>query len=119
MNRLRRSFTAVVERNARLEGAFETEPYEAAWASEARWFVRVHAIEGRAPRITCQPQISPDGLEWCNDESAPIVLRSPGLASRGLRDFGGWLRLSCVVDDGREPARAGSVKITIYLALKE
>ena len=37
---LRRSYTAVVERNALWQGDFATEPYEAAWASEAIFFVR-------------------------------------------------------------------------------
>ena len=42
---VRRSYTAIVERNVRWEGEFATEPYEAAWASEAiflceRWLSR-------------------------------------------------------------------------------
>jgi hypothetical protein len=119
VSRLRRSFTAAVERNASLAGAFETEPYEAGWASEARWFVRVHAIEGRAPSLTCQPQVSPDGLDWCDEESAPLVLRGPGLATLKLRDFGGWLRLRCVAHDGDAHAQPSLVKVSVYLSLKE
>ena len=37
---LRRSYTAVVERNREWRGLFATEPYEAAWASEAIFFIR-------------------------------------------------------------------------------
>ena len=115
---MRRSFTAVVERNASVEGAFETEPYEAGWASEARWFVRVQSAEGKAPRLTCQPQISPDGLEWCDEESEPLVLRGSGLGTLKLRDFGGWLRLRCLIDD-EAVGQAIRVKLTIVIALKE
>ena len=32
---VRQSYTAVVERNKAWVGPFETEPYEAAWATEA------------------------------------------------------------------------------------
>ncbi|MCZ6631820.1 MAG: hypothetical protein O7G87_00315 [bacterium] len=37
---LRKSHTAVMERNQIWSGSFETEPYEAGWASEAIFFVR-------------------------------------------------------------------------------
>ena len=46
---LRRSYTAVVERNALWQGEFATEPYEAAWASEAIFFVRALADAGNPP----------------------------------------------------------------------
>jgi hypothetical protein len=85
----------------------------------ARWFVRVQSLEGTLPALTCQPQVSPDGLEWCDEESAPLVLHAPGLATRKLRDFGPWLRLKCHAQDGQDPAQPTSVKVTIYLALKE
>jgi hypothetical protein len=38
---MRQSFTAVVERNVTWQGEFAVEPYEAAWATEAIYFVRV------------------------------------------------------------------------------
>ena len=37
---VRRSYTATIERNVRWQGEFASEPYEAAWASEAIFFVR-------------------------------------------------------------------------------
>jgi len=36
---MRESQTAVLERGVVLEGEIATEPFEAAWATEARWFV--------------------------------------------------------------------------------
>jgi hypothetical protein len=110
---MRRSFTAVIERNKTAIADFETEPYEAGWASEARWFVRVLDIaEGAALVLT--PQISPDGLFWCNEGSAPLHITTGGLHSFSLREFGQWLRLHVAVTGG-----SPRVKVMIYLALKE
>ncbi|MFI1869520.1 hypothetical protein [Streptomyces jumonjinensis] len=120
---MRQSFTAVIERNATLTGEFTTEPYEAAWAREARWFVRVLGASGRSPRILVRTQISPDGLHWC-DLDGPERSVAPGegpLHSWSTADFGGWLRLrGTVVDDAPgDPADGSpSVKVLIYLALK-
>jgi len=58
---MRNSFTAVIERNTTFTSDFETEPYEAAWAGEARWFIRVLAMGGESARLRVMPQISPDG----------------------------------------------------------
>ena len=110
---LRRSFTATIEKNAVFTANFETEPYEAAWAGEARWFVRVVEL-AEGSRLVCRPQISPDGLYWCDEGSAGVELETPGLASFALRDFGGWLRLDC-----RLTGAAPSAKVVIHLALKE
>ena len=48
---MRESFTAVLERNRTLAGEFATEPYEAAWAAEARWFVRTLKRTGSGTRL--------------------------------------------------------------------
>jgi hypothetical protein len=110
---LRRSFTAVIEKNTTWSANFETEPYEAGWAVECRWFVRVITMEGRDPEVVMTPQISPDGLFWCDDEHPSIVISKPGLYSFPLREFGNWLRLRADVK-GNNP----SVKVMIYLVLK-
>lgn len=110
---MRRSFTAVIERNKTVSAAFETEPYECGWASEARWFVRVLEMSPGA-ELTLTPQISPDGLFWCEEGSATLLVRSMGVHSFALRDFGQWLRLQAAVG-GPSPR----LKIMIYLALKE
>lgn len=109
---LRRSFTAVLEKNARFCGDFETEPYEAGWAAEARWFVRVLEVEGRGDlRLT--PQISPDGLHWCDEGARPVVASGCGLVSLPLTGFGSWLRLK-----GALLGQLKGVRVLVYLALK-
>jgi hypothetical protein len=111
---LRRSFCAVIERNARFAGAFETEPYEAAWASEARWFIETLEMQGEDTGLRLYAQISPDGLHWCDMGTEPLIVTASGLQSLALRDFGHWLRLR-----GQLWGRAAEVKLTITLALKE
>jgi len=111
---VRRSFTAVIEKNTIWTADFETEPYEAGWATEARWFIRVVEIKGSDAALSIVPQVSPDGLFWCDEGRSAVVIQAPELRSFALRDFGNWLRLRCRVS-GHEP----SVKVLIYLALKE
>ena len=63
---LRRSYTAIVERNILWQGDFATEPYEAAWASEAIFFVRaldVSPVFGGMANV----QISADGIHWVDE----------------------------------------------------
>ena len=67
---MQQSLTAVVERNVTFDAAFATEPYEAGWADEARWFVRVLEAAGEGAELLLHPQISPDGLFWCDEGSA-------------------------------------------------
>ena len=108
---LRRTFTAVLEKGATFTADFQTEPYEAGWALEARWFVRVlEASPGTTVALT--PQISPDGLFWCDEGSPPVTLES-GMSSLALANFGSWLRL-----DARLTGPDPRVKILIYLVLK-
>ena len=109
---LRRSFTAVLEKNSTFTSDFATEPYEAGWALEAHWFVRILELSPGA-RLTMTAQISPDGLFWCDEESGSFCLKEVGLASTPLRNFGQWLRL-----DARLTGKNPHVKLLIYLALK-
>jgi hypothetical protein len=110
---MRHSFTAVIEQANTYTANFETEPYEAGWATEARWFVRVLEIED-AGGISFHPQISPDGLHWMDEGSDPINFDATGMKSMALRDFGHWLRLRAEFYGD-----ATRVKVLIYLALKE
>jgi hypothetical protein len=110
---MRKSFTAVIERNKTAHSDFDTEPYEAGWASEARWFVRVMEMSAETV-LTLTPQISPDGLFWCDEGSAPLPINTAGLFSFPLREFGQFLRLQATVR-GDSPR----AKLMIYLALKE
>lgn len=105
------SFTAVIEKNSTFTGPFDTEPYEAAWAREARWFIRAMELQGA---LSVTPQISPDGLFWCNEGRDPLVIREPGVYSFTLREFGGWLRLH-----GDVTGEQAKTKVLIYLVLKE
>lgn len=111
---MRHSMTAVLEKSETYTDHFNTEPYEAGWASEARWFVRLQEISGEAAVLRAYPQISPDGLFWCDEGSQPIVISKAGLYSLPLREFGHWLRLRCELE-GKSP----KVMVLIYLAMKE
>ena len=111
---MRRSHTAVIERSATFDGSFATEPYECAWASEARWFVRVEEVEGKNTLLTAKVQVSPDGLFWCDEGKAFRDIPKTGLYSLPLLNFGGWLRLECEIS-GASPR----IKLMITLALKE
>jgi hypothetical protein len=109
---MRQSQTAVLERGATVSDTIRTEPYETAWASEARWFVRIEKMSPGAG-LRLQAQVSPDGLEWVDHEGAAFSADTPGLVTRPLRGFGSWLRLL-----GEVLGPDASVQLTIYLALK-
>lgn len=117
---MRRFFSAVLEQSNTYSEAFCTEPFEAGWASEARWFIRILDADGANPGIEAMPQISPDGLVWCDDEDRadPVLLSAdaaePVMVSFKQREFGNWLRLKVRLS-GERP----KVKVLIYLALKE
>ena len=111
---LRRSHTAVLEKNETYNSSFATEPYETGWASEALWFVRVTETRGKGVKLRAHVQVSPDGLFWTDKGEPPLKLKGCGQAHVAVRDFGSWLRLRVEID-GEEP----SVKLMVYLALKE
>jgi hypothetical protein len=110
---LRRSFTAVLEKNTTWTSNFETEPYEAGWAIECRWFIRILTLEGADASLSVTPQISPDGLLWCDEGLAPLVMSKPGVYSFPQKEFGNWLRLRAEMNGAN-----GSVKVMVYLVLK-
>lgn len=106
---VRRSTNAIVERNVVWNGAFETEPYEAGWASEAVFFVR--SLEGGAEDSVARVQITPDGMHWC-DEGTTIALPAAGETTFcKVTNFGNWLRL---VGSTEKP-----VTVLVTLSLKE
>lgn len=110
---LRRSFTAVLEKNSTFTADFATEPYETGWALEARWFIRILEISGKNVELTLTSQISADGLFWCDEGSIPLKMSAADLASIPLVNFGHWLRLK-----GNLTGEKKRVKVLIYLALK-
>lgn len=106
---VRRSYSAVVERNIEWNGSFETEPYEVGWASEAVFFIR--SLAGGSADSVARVEITPDGMHWCA-EGTTIQLPADGCVTHcKVTNFGNWLRL---VGATREP-----VKVIVTLALKE
>lgn len=115
---MQQSLTAVLERNTLMTGDFETEPYETAWAREARWFIRgLGRTSGDDVRMRVTTQISPDGLNWCSLDDAEHTVTADGLVSWAVQEFGGWLRLKGTVTDFGESDEPG-MKVLVYLALK-
>lgn len=107
---MRQSQTAVLERGITLEGILHTEPFEVAWASEARWFI--HFLEPEASgTIIVRSQVSPNGIQWTNHESDVVTVDAPHLGTGAIRDFGGWLRFT--IEGEHTPL------IKVVLALKE
>lgn len=108
---LRKSFTAVPERNVAIADGFTTEPYETAWAIECRWFV--HVLDAPAgARLRFCSETSPEGLTWCAHEAAEVALSGPGLATLPLTQVGPWQRLRFALEG------ADSVRAIVYLTLK-
>ena len=106
---VRRSYTAVVERNVQWSGTFATEPYEVGWASEAIFFIRV--LEGSGAGVDAKVQITPDGMHWC-DEGSTVRLPEQGLtAFCKVTHFGNWIRLTGEAET--------EVKVLVTLSLKE
>lgn len=110
---LRESLTTLVERNQVWQGRFETEPSEAAWATEAIYFVRALAMEGSTVGAAARIQLSPDGMHWC-DEGSEILLPSEldAVSFVRLKHFGGWLRLVGELPEGAQ------MTVIAYLVLK-
>jgi hypothetical protein len=110
---LKRSFTATIERNVVVDGRLVTEPYETAWAGEARWFVHVLSADADT-RLRIASEISPDGLTWCAHEAPPVERVGPGLLSLPLRMLSPWQRLVLTTPPGARP-----IKVIVYLTLAE
>ena len=109
------SMTAVLERDGITGPTYTTEPYEVAWAREARWFLRVLDLPSTVERIDCTVQVSPDGLYWCDLDDAGTTVDRAGVFTWVTRDFGGWLRLRATVNG---ESAGTQVPTLIYLALK-
>lgn len=110
---MRQSFTAVVERNVDWQGEFATEPYETAWAGEAIYFIRALAATGMPADAVARVQISPDGIQWCDEGSTIPLPSGEGVTFGRVSHFGGWLRLVGKLSDSAQ------LRVIVYLALKE
>jgi len=114
---MRNAYTAVIARGEWWEGPVQTEPYEAAWAAEALFFVRVmqtgDALGQDAAEGLARVQISPDGMHWVDEGGAMrIPVQAGALAFARVREFGGWLRLAVDVPSGAR------MQVVATLALK-
>lgn len=108
---MRESYMAAVERNSPCGPGFASEPYEAAWASEAIFFVRI--LDGSdAGKMRFGVDISPDGIRWCPEGSTCAFETGQETAFVRVSHFGSWIRIRRLDDDG------GSAKVMVYLNLK-
>ena len=113
---IRRSYTAVVERNIVWQGEFATEPYEAAWASEAIFFLRALEVKpsGKTGGYIASVQISADGIHWIDEGTTFDLPRTrDAVTFCKVSHFGGWLRLSGKIEPG------AGLNVLVSLALKE
>lgn len=107
---MRQFFMTVVQRRDDFEGEFATEPFEAAWASEAIFFVRAEELAAGST-VDARVQLSADGLRWIDEGSALERISEPGDSFVRVTHFGGWLRLA--------GNATGPAQLTVQLALKE
>ena len=111
---IRNAYTAVIARGDLWEAEVFTEPYEAAWAAEAVFFVRVLEVTcGAGAVAVARVQLSPDGIRWVDEGAVlEIAARAEALAFARVTHFGGWLRLAVHVPEG------AGIKVVATLALK-
>jgi hypothetical protein len=100
---LREAYTAVIAQGETWKGTATTEPYEAAWASEALFFLRALKIHGRPGDLLARVQISPDGMHWV-DEGTTIRLPrdEQEVTFCRVERFGQYLRLAASLPEGVE-----------------
>ena len=97
-------------------GAFELEPYEVAWVSEAIAYVYLDEVSEGA-RLDLRAQISIDGQRWLDFGPKFDTLNASGSYFLQLRHFGTWLRLVGEVAGGPEDSHA--MVANFYWDLKE
>jgi hypothetical protein len=111
---MRNFYTVVLERMKEYDQGFNTEPYEAGWASEAMFFIRIHEMTGTGVTMQSAVQVSVDGIDWIDEGSSFPPITTPGSYFLRVKHFGGWLRLCNQV-----AGKGLRVKTTIHLVLKE
>jgi hypothetical protein len=109
---MQESYTAAVERNSVCTPGFTSDPYEAAWAREAIFFIRVLDQTALKGRMQFAAEISPDGMRWCPEGSVCEIAEGQEMAFLRVTHFGGWLRIRRLDD------AAASPKVIVYLVLK-
>lgn len=104
------SSTTTLERRVVFSGTLTTHPFEAGWATEARFFVQ---LRDNTSDVTIQIQISPDGLNWLNFGDAVTHRGGEAISSVGVSNFGSWLRAVLVQAEPHQPVEA-----LVHLTLK-
>jgi len=104
------SVTTVVERRTVLRESGTTVPFEAAWASEAMFFVQA---EPGHPVLAVQPEVSPDGLVWAPWGTGGTLAPSDPVLPVAVANFGTWLRLRIEGPSPESPAT-----VLVHLTLK-
>lgn len=111
---MRQFMTTVLEQRKDFDDTFETHPTEAAWASEAIFFITAEKISGENAALEAKVQISADGVNWLDEGITFEEITKTGQYFVKVSHFGGWLRLYGQVK-GQKP----SMNVTVHLALKE
>jgi len=93
---------------------FQTNPYEAGWASECIFFIMVENLSGKDPVLTAEVEISHDGVVWVKEGTVSKPITKKGLHFVRVKHFGNWLRLNCNIS-GEQPC----FRLNIQIALKE
>jgi hypothetical protein len=110
---MRQAQTTILERIRDFEQDFVTEPFETSWASEATLFVIRHEAAHAGDYLEVAPQISADGINFCDADDALIMRGDDAVKFIPLRHFAGALRFSCRLSHGAR------FKLTLQLHLKE
>lgn len=106
--------TSTVEQRKDFTFGFATHPMEAAWATEAIFFITVEEVTGASPLLGTKVQISADGIHWLDEGTGLGKITEKGHYFIRVRHFGGWLRLW-----GDVEGEHACFNLTIHLTLKE
>jgi hypothetical protein len=100
---LREAYTAVISQGETWKGTATTEPYEAAWASEALFFLQALKVRGTPGDVRAKVQISPDGMHWADEGTEVRLPRDEQeVTFCRVERFGQYLRLSASLPEGVE-----------------
>lgn len=110
---MRQFYSVTLDTFRDLTDGYTTEPYEAAWSSEAIFYLRVEKAKANAGSLEFVVEIGPDGMTWAEEGGTVTVDPSKQLSFVRVKHFGGWLRLR------HTSGPADSVQATVYLVLKE
>lgn len=92
---------------------FQTDPYEAGWASECIFFIMVEELQGINPELLAEVEISHDGVNWAKEGTVSDPITQCGLHFIRVKHFGNWLRLNCRIT-GDNPV----LRLNVQIALK-